>query len=112
MARILPLCLVAASSFALGGCLAGMAAGAVGMAARSAQGEPASNEHLQPTARQACSDHAAQYGTVHIIDVQQRARSKITVWGTVDNGQERRSFECGYGTKITAFKLRGIVPQQ
>jgi hypothetical protein len=89
-----------------------MAAGAVGMAARSAQGEPASNAHLQPTARQACSDHAAQYGAVHIIDVQQRAPSKITVWGTVDNGKERRSFECGYGTKITGFKLRGIVPRQ
>ena len=111
MARILLLCLVAGSAFALGGCLAGMAAGAVGMAARSAQGEPTSNEHLQPAARQACSDHAAQFGAVHIIDVQQRARNKITVWGTVDNGKDRRSFECGYGTTISGFKLRRLVPQ-
>jgi hypothetical protein len=112
MARILLFCLVMGSAFALGGCLAGMAAGAVGVAARSAQGEPASNAHLQPTARQACSDHATQYGAVHIIDVQQRAPNKITVWGTVDNGKDRRSFECGYGTKITGFKLRAIVQRQ
>jgi hypothetical protein len=88
-----------------------MAAGAVGMAARSAQGEPVSNAHLQPTARQACSDRAAQYGAVHIIDVEQRAPDKITVWGTVDDGKQRRSFECGYGTQITGFKLRDIAAQ-
>lgn len=112
MERMLLICLAAGSTLALGGCVAGMAASAVSMAARSARGEPASNEHLQPTARQACTERAAQHGTVHIIDVQQRAPSKIIVWGTVDDGKERRSFECGFGTKITGFKLRGIVPRQ
>ena len=95
---------------ATSGCVAGMAASAVGMAARSAQGQPASNEHLKPTATAACSAHASQYGAVHIIDVEQRTSSKIIVYGTVANGRERRSFECAYGTKITGFKLRAITP--
>ena len=45
-----------------------MAASAVGMVARNAQGQPVSNEELRPQAREACSAHAAQYGAVHVID--------------------------------------------
>ena len=108
MNRILPLILLSASAPALGGCVAGMAASAVGMAVRSAQGTPKGNAHLQPTATALCSAHAAQYGTVEIIDVQQYSPSRIIVWGTVDDGQVRRSFECGFGTKISGFKLRAI----
>ncbi|MEO8177006.1 MAG: hypothetical protein ABI626_10155 [Sphingomicrobium sp.] len=93
---------------ALGGCVAGMAASAVGMAVQSAQGQPHSNAHLKPTAEAQCSARAAQYGTVHIIDVQQYSPSKIIVWGTVDNGTARQSFECGFGTQISGFKLRPI----
>jgi hypothetical protein len=103
--------LLAACVLPLGGCVAGMAAGAAGMAVRAAQGEPESNAHLKPTAVQACSAQASRYGTVHIIDVEQRSASKLIVWGTVDDGKERRSFECGYGTKITGFKLRAITRQ-
>ena len=103
------LCL-AASTLALGGCVAGMAASAIGMAARSAQGHPASNEHLKPAASAACTSRASQYGAVRIIDVEQRSASKIIVWGTVDDGKQRRSFECGYGTRITGFTLRAIKP--
>ena len=87
-----------------------MAASAIGMAARSAQGQQASNEHLKPAASSACSAHASQFGVVHIIDVEQRSSSKIVVWGTVDDGKQRRSFECHYGTRITGFKLRAIKP--
>jgi hypothetical protein len=111
MTRTQALFLVMLSTPALCGCVAGMAAGAVGMAARSAQGTPSSNAHLQPDARKACSDRASQLGAVHIIDVQQRATDKIIVWGTVDDGKDKRSFECGYGTQITGFKLRAITPQ-
>ena len=94
---------------ALGGCAAGIAASAVGLAARSAQGTPASNAHLKPQAREACSAHAAQYGTVHVIDVEQRNASRIIVWGTVtDATQRRRSFQCDFRTAITSFKLRPI----
>lgn len=105
---IVPVSLTIAVS--LGGCVAAMAASAAGMAARSARGQPVSNEHLRPAARTACEAHAAQYGAVHIIDVEQRSVSKIIVWGTVGEGEQRRSFECSYGTKITGFKLRAITP--
>lgn len=100
--------LLAACAPALAGCVPMMAASAAGMAARSAQGRPASNEALQPGAREACSVRAAQYGTVHIIDVEQRAVNKIIVWGTVDDGKVRRSFQCNFGTRITGFTLRKI----
>lgn len=109
--RILVLSLLVVSALSLGGCVAGIAASAVGMAVRSAQGEPQSNQHLQPAATQACSAHASQYGAVHIIDVEQRTVSRIIVWGTVGDGKGRRSFECSYETKITGFKLRAIAPR-
>ena len=108
MTRILFASLLVGSALALGGCVAGMAASAVGMAARSAKGEPRSTQHLQPAARSACSAHASRYGAVHVIDVVQQSPNKITVWGTAGDGKERRSFECSYGLKITGFKLRAI----
>jgi hypothetical protein len=108
MTRILLLSLLVGSAPALGGCVAGMAVSAASMAIRSAQGQPQSNAHLKPAARNDCSVYAARFGAVHIIDVQQRSPSKLIVWGTVDDGKERRSFECAYGTSITGFKLRAI----
>ena len=102
--------LLVASGLALGGCVAAMAASAASMAAQSARGRPQSNEHLKPTARTDCEAHAARYGTVRIIDVEQRSTSRIIVWGTVGEGNQRRSFECSYGTQITGFKLRAITP--
>lgn len=108
MTRKLVLSLLVACVPMLGGCVAGLAVSAVDMAARSARGEPKSNEHLQPAAAQACTARASQYGKVHIIDVEQRTTSRIVVWGTVDDGNQRRSFRCAYGTKITSFKLRAI----
>ena len=81
---------------------------AASMALRSAQRQPQSNAHLKPAARNDCSAYASRFGAVHIIDVQQSSPSKIIVWGTVGDGKERRSFECGYGTRITGFKFRAI----
>ena len=109
MIRAFSLPLVAAA-LALGGCVAGIASSAVGMAVRSAKGEPQSNQHLQFAARQACAAQASQYGAVHIIDVQQSSVNKIIVWGTVGDGAARRSFECAFGTRVTSFKLRTIAP--
>ncbi|MEO6255279.1 MAG: hypothetical protein ABIO69_00550 [Sphingomicrobium sp.] len=106
--RKLLLIAILGSAPSLGGCVAGMAASAVGMAVKSAQGQPQSNAHLKPTAEALCSARAAQYGTVHVIDVQQYSPSKIIVWGTADNGTVRQSFECGFGTQISGFKLRPI----
>ncbi len=108
MARSMIMLLCAASGLALGGCVAGMVAGAAGTAVQAARGHPESNAHVQPTAKAACSDYAARYGAVHIIDVEQRSVDKIVVWGTIDDGKQRRSFECGFKTAITYFKLRYI----
>ncbi len=78
------------------------------MAAQGARGRPVSNEALQPQAREACSARAAQYGAVHVIDVEQHRIDKIIVWGTVEDGPQKRSFQCDFGTSITAFTLRPI----
>jgi hypothetical protein len=99
---------VVAGSVAVAGCLPMMAASAVDTVARASQKAPVSNEQLAPQARDACTVQAAQYGTVNIIDVEQHRVNQIIVWGTVDDGKQKRSFECDYGTKITAFKLREI----
>jgi len=104
--------LVLASLPGLSGCVPMMAASAVGVVAQGARGTPVSNEALQPQARDDCTHQAAQYGTVDVIDVEQHAVDKIIVWGTVDDGKQKRSFECDYGTKIDRFKLRPIRAQQ
>lgn len=110
MQRILTIPLIA-SMLALGGCLPMMAVSAVSMAARSAQRPAQSNAHLAPMAEAACSTQAAQYGAVHVIDVQQKNVGKIIVWGTAGAAPNKQSFECHFGTQITAFKLRPIVAQ-
>ena len=101
--------LLVATGLSLSGCVVGMATSAASMAARGLQGTPQSNEHLMPAARQACSDRAAQHGTVKVIDIQPVATGKITMWGTVtDTAQRRQSFECRFTDKVTSFKLRAI----
>lgn len=107
MKRVLAMVLLMPS---LGGCVAGMAAGAVGAVARSARGEPVNNGALLPQAVAACSAQGEQYGTVKVIDAQQVKVDRITVWGTTERGGVRQSFECGFGTKVTSFKLRAIAP--
>jgi hypothetical protein len=87
-----------------------MAVSALGMAAQSARGRPVSNEALQPEARAACSAQAAQYGTVKVIDVEQHRVDKIIVWGTVDDGKQKRSFQCDFGIKIKAEPCRSLGP--
>ena len=100
--------LLLAGSLGLGGCVAGMAASALGAAVQSAQPRPQGNEALKPQAARDCTAHAAQSGTVHIIDVEQRTPSRIIVWGTVTNAGVRQSFECNYTTRIVRFQLRPI----
>ena len=109
MTRILISTLLAASALALGGCVAGIAVSAAGMATKAVAGKPKANEQAQPAAATECSTRASQYGRVHLIDVEQHSMSKIIVWGTVDDGKQRRSFECHYTTKITGFTLRTIA---
>jgi hypothetical protein len=106
MTRSIAILLLAA--IPLGGCAAAIATSAASMAIQSAQGEPQSNRHLQGQAREDCSAYAAQYGNVHIIDVEQRRVNRIVVWGTVTHDNERRSFQCTFTDRVTGFTLREI----
>jgi hypothetical protein len=105
------LLLLSGSVPVLSGCVPMMALSAVQMVAQSSQPRPVSNEGLKPQAQDQCMTQAAHYGTVHLIDVEQHNVSKIIVWGTVDDGKQKQSFECDFTTKITGFKLRPITPQ-
>lgn len=112
MKRVLRLFVLAAIAPLLAGCVAGMAASALSMAAKSGQRAPVSNQQLQPQAREACTARAAQYGTAHVIDVVQDRVDRIIVWGTVESGGQRQSFQCAFGTQVTGFTLRPITPQR
>jgi hypothetical protein len=102
--------LLAASSLALGGCAASIAAGLAGAALRGAGDDksPALAQDLGPPAEAACRAQASQHGQVNVIDIERRSDGKIVVWGTVEDAKQRRSFECRYDGKIAGFKLRAI----
>ena len=102
-----PLILLAAP--ALGGCAAQALLMAAQLANQIPQPQRASNAHLKPAASQACTQRAAQYGSVHIIDVEQRRADRLVVWGSVtDPKLHRRTFECHFTTNVVSFKLREI----
>lgn len=109
MTRAAALLVLTGSSFALTGCVAGLAASAVGAAVRAATPErPAVTQDLRDAAREACRARAAPLGTVHIIDAEQRTDGRVTVWGTVQDAAQRRSFECAYDNGVKSFRLRAI----
>jgi len=104
-----PLILLAAP--ALGGCALQAALLAADLAQYVPQSEGPSNAHLKPAATEACTRQAAQHGSVHVIDVEQRRADRIIVWGSVtDSQQQRRTFECHFTTSVVSFKLREILP--
>ena len=109
--KLLPLTvLLTTTSLPLGGCVAGLAASAVGAAVRAADKPDAPpTQDPGPAARQACTSAAERHGVVQIIDTEYRSASKLIVWGTVEAAPQRRSFECRYEGKVTAFKLRPIA---
>ena len=96
----------------LGGCVASVAASALGAAVSAGRGTPKSNEGSNVAAVSQCSAQAARYGVVHIIDVEQRSINRLVVWGTAGAGEARQSFECAFGTKITSFRIRPIGPSR
>ncbi|HEY0413289.1 MAG TPA: hypothetical protein VGD66_09110 [Allosphingosinicella sp.] len=106
--------LVALAGLPLGGCVAGLAVGAVGAvgSAVAKGGAPAADPNIDvgPAALAACTARAAQQGEVHVIDVEHRGPGKAIVWGTVGEGPQRRSFECRYAGKILGFTVRAIGP--
>ena len=112
MRRKIALPLILLATPALGGCAvqAALAAAQLAPYIRAPMGP--SNEHLKPAATQECTQRAAQYGTVYIVDVEQRRADRIIVWGSVtDAQQQRRTFECHYTTRLSRFKLGDTVLQ-
>jgi len=103
--------LLAATGLASSGCVAGIAASAVGAAIKAAAPErPVVTDDRRASARAACEAQAAPHGTVRIIDAEQRPDGRVTVWGTVQDDRERRAFECRYDGAVSAFRLRAIRP--
>jgi hypothetical protein len=97
-------------SLLLSGCVYGLAASAVGAAARSAGPDPAyAGEALVLPASEACRAQATTHGAVHIIDIERRSHGSVRVYGTIENAEGRRAFECDFrGDRVTGFRLRQI----
>ncbi len=104
-----PRCLVVllASSFTLSGCVASIAASAVGAAIQASQPEEVTEDLRQP-AIAACTLRAAEQGEVHIIDSQQRPGGRVIVWGTAEAPGKRQAFECRWRGGIRDFDLRTL----
>ncbi|HET9428565.1 MAG TPA: hypothetical protein VFO69_09425 [Allosphingosinicella sp.] len=96
------------SSFPLGGCVAGVAASAVGAAVNASQPRE-TNEDLRRPAIAACTARAIEHGEVRIIDAEQRRGGRVTVWGTATQGELRQAFECRYNGQVSDFDLR-VLP--
>ena len=112
MTRKTVLALILLATPALGGCAAQAALAAAELAQYLPEPERPSNAHLKPAATQACTQRAAQYGSVFLVDVEQRRADRIIVWGSVtDAEQRRRMFECHFTTALVHFKLREIDPR-
>jgi Flp pilus assembly protein TadG len=111
MKRALLLLLLLAGSFALTGCVASMAAGALGAAAQAASPKPqAVTEDRRAAAIAGCQTRAGGEERSHVIDAEQRGDGQVTVWGTLEEAQGRKSFECRWdGRKIAGFKVRAIA---
>ena len=108
MRRSVPPLLLLGLALPLGGCAASLAAGAVGAAVRAADKPDAPGQDPGPPALEACKARAAQLGQVHIIDLQYKSASKVTVWGTVQGTGPKKSFECDWDGRISRFKVRAI----
>lgn len=95
---------------ALSGCVAGVAASAVGAAVNASQPRE-TNEDLRQPAIAACTIRAIEHGEVHIIDAEQRRGGRVTVWGTVTQAEQRQAFECRYNGQVSDFDLRVLPPR-
>ena len=110
MTRKILLPLIVLGAPALGGCAVQAALAAAELAPHIRGPLGPSNAHLEPAARQACTQRAGQYGSVFIADVEQRRADRIIVWGSVTDAQQRRrTFECHYTTTLARFKLGEVL---
>ena len=109
MMRKTRLALAALAAPLLGGCALQAAVLAADLAGDIPRHQGPSNAHLKTAAADACTKQAAQYGSVYIVDIQQRYADQLIVWGSVTDAQQQRStFECHFTTSVVSFKLREI----
>ena len=91
---------------ALGGCALQAALMAADIAPQIQGPMGTRNAHLRPQAIRECTQQAGRYGSVYIVDVEQRRADRIIVWGSVTDAQQRRrTFECHFTTRLGRFKL-------
>jgi hypothetical protein len=109
---ILPLLALAAlalGAMMLEGCVASLAAGAVGAVIQAADKPDAPpKEDPGPVARAACTAQALPYGNVHIIDTVYKSPAKLVVWGSVEAEGKKRSFQCRWDGKIVGFEVKEV----
>ena len=111
MTRKILLTLLVFLSPALGGCALQAALLAAELAPHIRAPLGPTNAHLRPAAVQACTQRAGQYGSIFIVDVEQRRADRIILWGSVTDAQQRRRiFECHFTTSLARFKLGEILP--
>ena len=111
MSRNLLLALMVVATPLLGGCAVQAALMAAQLAPEIRGPMGTKNAHLRPEAIETCTQHAAAYGSVFVLDVEQRRADRIIVWGSVTDGsQRRRTFECHFTTKLARFKLGEFLP--
>jgi hypothetical protein len=110
MKRKIALSLILLASPVLGGCALQAVMAASELVRYLPERERTSNAHLKPAATQACTQRAAQHGSVYIVDVEQRRTDLLIVWGSVTDAQQRRrTFECHFTTALVSFKLGEIL---
>ena len=111
MMRKIGLSLILLTAPAVGGCALQAAIAAAELMQYLPERQGPSIAHLIPTATQACTQHARQYGTVYIVDVTEHRTGRIIVGGSVTDAQQRRrTFECQFTTSIVSFKLNEVLP--
>ena len=104
------LAFVVLSAPALGGCAVHAALLAAELAPEMRGPMGPKNVHLKPKAVAACTARARQYGSVYIVDVEQRRADRIIVWGSVTDAKlQRRTFECHFTTRLARFKLGEVL---
>jgi hypothetical protein len=109
MTRKIALSLILLATPALGGCVAQAALAAAQLAQYVPEPDRPSNAHLKPVAVQACTQQAARYGTVHVVDTGHLRADRMVIGGSVTDAQQRRrTWECIFTTKVESFRVREI----
>ena len=100
-----------AGSLAVSGCAnpLGSVLGSVlgGLGGLGGGGGAYGNQDFQRAAVNSCGQQASRYGRVSVQDVQQVSNSTLRVYGTVDDGFQRRQFRCDFRSdgRISDFQL-------